>query len=429
MTTIEATGAVGSASPVATRYGVVRFIGDARAYWRLLIRGAALLMVTLGIYRFWLNTDMRRFLWSNTEIAGHTLEYTGTARELLLGFLIAIAILVPLNVAFFILMLIVGLTESAGLISFALLTVFGHFAIYRARRYRLTRTVYRGVRCHQTGSALRYAICAIFWWTLNIVSLGLMYPLMVAALERFKLRNTYFGNLAGRFEGSASPLFVRGLLLWAVLILPFVAGLILGAAAIDWDALMAELDIGVSAVGNLDSKSLAGIGVLAASPFWLLIVGPVLYPAFQAMIWRWWVSGLRFGDMRVSTRLRTGQVYRIYLRFLGYSFVFSLVASIMLSLVFALGEGVGALIAKATGAPADEIGTILAGIVGIGSYVVMMLGYSAIYQAVVRLGLWRTIWESADISNIEQLDHVSAAGIPSSAVGEGLADALNMGGF
>jgi len=33
------------------------------------------------IYRFWLATDVRRFLWSNTEIAGDTLEYNGLATE------------------------------------------------------------------------------------------------------------------------------------------------------------------------------------------------------------------------------------------------------------------------------------------------------------------------------------------------------------
>ena len=43
-------------------------------FWRLLIRGAVLLMFTLGIYRFWLTTDIRRFLWSNTELAGETLR-------------------------------------------------------------------------------------------------------------------------------------------------------------------------------------------------------------------------------------------------------------------------------------------------------------------------------------------------------------------
>src|SRR5215210_8798059 len=78
-----------------------RFTGHERAFWRLLIRGAVLLLVTLGIYRFWLATDVRRFLWSNTEVGGDGLEYIGTARELLLGFLIAIALLVPINIVFF----------------------------------------------------------------------------------------------------------------------------------------------------------------------------------------------------------------------------------------------------------------------------------------------------------------------------------------
>ena len=39
-------------------------------------------------------------------------------------------------------------------------TLLGHYAVYRARRYRLSRTVYRGVRFHQEGSAWRYAFCA-----------------------------------------------------------------------------------------------------------------------------------------------------------------------------------------------------------------------------------------------------------------------------
>src|SRR6187549_454957 len=86
--------------PVPPANGVV-FSGAESPFWRLLARGAALLLVTLGIYRFWLQTDVRRFLWNNTEIAGDYLEYIGTARELLLGFLIAIVLLIPVNAVFF----------------------------------------------------------------------------------------------------------------------------------------------------------------------------------------------------------------------------------------------------------------------------------------------------------------------------------------
>src|SRR4051794_41866218 len=72
-------------------------------YRRLVMRGALLELVTVGFYRFWLATDMRRHLWSHTSIEGDAPEYTGTAKELLIGFLFALAIIVPLNVGYFLL--------------------------------------------------------------------------------------------------------------------------------------------------------------------------------------------------------------------------------------------------------------------------------------------------------------------------------------
>ena len=130
--------------------GLVRFVGPEWAYWQLRIKGAALLLVTLGIYRFWLMTDVRRFLWSNTEIAGETLEYDGLATELLVVFLFAIALLIPIYVAIALASLELDLPDYASALGgLALFVVFGEFARYRARRYRLTRTVFRGVRFHQ----------------------------------------------------------------------------------------------------------------------------------------------------------------------------------------------------------------------------------------------------------------------------------------
>jgi uncharacterized membrane protein YjgN (DUF898 family) len=78
------------------------FSGDRSEFRRLVTRGAALELVTVGFYRFWLATDIRRHLWSNTVIDGDAAEYTGRARELLIGFLIAMAIIVPIYLAYFI---------------------------------------------------------------------------------------------------------------------------------------------------------------------------------------------------------------------------------------------------------------------------------------------------------------------------------------
>src|SRR5947199_3442387 len=132
MTTFEA--AMPAAQPsLAARSrsprGPIQFLGLDKDYWRLWIRGSALLALTLGIYRFWLTTDTRRFLWSNTEMLGEPLEYTGTARELLIGFLIAVAILIPFYAFIFLLALSVEqLREVAGLVGFVLATLLGRFA-------------------------------------------------------------------------------------------------------------------------------------------------------------------------------------------------------------------------------------------------------------------------------------------------------------
>jgi hypothetical protein len=65
----------------------------------------------------------------------------------------------------------------------------------------------------------------------------------------------------------------------------------------------------------------------------------------------------------------------------------------------------------------------------LGAYVATALGYSTIYQATVKLGLWRCVIETLEISNSAALENVAAAGEPASPVGEGLADALNVGGI
>ena len=409
----------------ASAAATVRFFGDGRSYWQLLIRGAVLLMFTLGIYRFWLATDIRRFLWSGIELSGDSFEYTGTAAELLQGFLMALAILVPLYSVFFIVALGGGtIGDTSGLLSFVLLTLLGHYAIYRARRYRLTRTVFRGIRFHQTGSAWRYAICASLWWSLTILTLGLAFPAAQARLERFKMRHTFFGNLPGRFEGSASRLLLRGILLWVIAVVPLTVGLVATFASIDWTTL--------GNLGGLGNEALltwlVANGIAAATLYllltllWLLLALLLLYPIFHAMFLRWWASGLRFGDIVVTSKLRTGQIYRIYLRFLWYALLWTL-AGIVVGVVGTLV--VGAIVGK----DVTILGEIFATTAAIGLYVAMALGYSTIYQAIVKLGVWRCVVDTLEVANSVVLDRVSAAGEPSSPVGEGLADALNVGGI
>jgi len=405
----------------------VRFPGKRHDYWRLLVRGAALLIVTLGIYRFWLATDVRRFLWSNTEIAGESLEYTGKPFELLIGFLMAIAILIPVYAAIFLAALDLGIVgKLSGVLGFVLLALLGQYAVYRARRYRLTRTIFRGLRFHQDGSAWRYAFCALFWWMMTAITCGLAYPWQLSRLERFKMRNTYYGNLAGSFEGSAFRLFLRGLPMWLLVVGPVIVAAGALIETVDWmaladvaqqggDDLFARLEGASPGFGGaiVFAMLMAGVTVFAAG---------LLYPAFQAMMLRWWTSGLRFGDIEVRSLLRTRQIYGAYFRFLWIAILFSIVvaaAAIPAAMIVgSLGET-----EPSTGKEILATGILLAG------YVVVALGYSTIYRATVKLSLWQLGAESLRLSGLAALDRVKATGGPSSALGEGLADALHVGGY
>ena len=140
------------------------------------------------------------------------------------------------------------------------------------------------------------------------------------------------------------------------------------------------------------------------------------------MVWRWWASGLRFGEMEVTSRLRTVQVFGIYARFLGYAFLFTLIAGA------AIGIG-GFVLGKLTGEIDSVLDEVVTTVALIGAYAAMALGYSTIYQATVKLGLWRGVVESLDVSGLAALERVSAAGTAASPVGEGLADALSVGGI
>lgn len=427
MASFDAGGLVAAPEP-AGKPGDVRFLGQDRPYWRLLLRGAVLLMATLGIYRFWLITDTRRFLWANTEIGGDTLEYSGTALEILLGFLVAIAILVPLYIVFFLGALDIG---SAGLMaSFAViaLAAIGQYAVWRARSYRLTRTVFRGLHFYQTGSGLHYAVCVLFWWSMMAMTLGLAYPFAQASLERFKLSNTHYGDLPGRFEGSAWQLLLRGLPLWFVVMAPTLIALS-ALLAIDWTQIGRIMRGGGSTsdilarIGTQAPEFYAAIGLFVVALGFAMIAALLLFPAFQTIVMRWWVSGLRFAGISVTSQLRMVDVYKAYLRFAGYLLVFALVMLAVAFITFAL---IGMIFGTSEQSKFAELFTILA---MVGLYVVSALGLSTIYQATAKLSVWRLTAQSSALSDVSALDHVKAAGEPGSPLGEGLADALNVGGL
>ncbi len=425
--------AAGPASPQAAPPPAVaalrlRFVGDPRDFRRLMIRGNALQAVTLGLYRFWLFSDMRRFLWAGIELDDENFEYTGTALELLTGFMRALGLLIPVNMALFYALLSVG-TLGQSTIMFVVLYGFGQFGIFRARGYRLTRTVLRGLRFHQTGSGIVFALRAILWWIVVFGTIGLAYPFMAASQERYRMRHTFFGDAGGRFDGSGWRLFWRGILMWIVVVAPLAYALEQAREQIDWTAIQSllaskNLQTVINGAKQMNGVSEAGPPA-ALALVWSILSGLILYPAFGAMVMRWWLGGVRIGGAAIACDLRKRDFYRVYFRclliLLGFSIAFSAIGGFVGGAI--IGALSGAIDFSVTSTLRDAV---LAG-GGIVAYVIYVLGCSTIYQVVVKLRIWQLTAESLVVSGLAALENVQARPAKATALGEGLADALGSG--
>jgi uncharacterized membrane protein YjgN (DUF898 family) len=404
--------------PIPLRLGAVGcFTGRAQAFRRILLRGALLRVVTLGIYRFWLTTETRCFLWANTEIGGDSLEYSGTARELLLGCLKVIALLAP---AYALLLFwlagspdfgVAARLSSVGAAAF--LGVLGQYARYRARGYRLTRTAFRGIRFHQSGSAVAYALRSLLWGMLTALTLGLAYPWAQASLEHYKLAHTHYGSWRGKFAGSGTQLFVRGIGLWLMLMAAAVACGVVVSQCVDLDAMSHGLRDAPKINQQRGTLVLLGLGMLLLAG----IAGLLL----RAIVLRWWLEGLRIGPLAVATSLRKRSIIGAYLRCSLY------VALLVIGVLIAVGAAVDSAPDFEAMGDVGQLATV--GVSG-AAYLVTVLGVWTLHQTTVKLRIWRLAVDSISIAGFGAITTVRAdSRRPGSAVGERLADAFHAGGM
>ena len=75
--TLEATPATTMSPPERLNFSYVKRPG----LLKLTIVNFLLSVITLGFYRFWAKTNVRKHIWSSVHINGEPLEYTGTSME------------------------------------------------------------------------------------------------------------------------------------------------------------------------------------------------------------------------------------------------------------------------------------------------------------------------------------------------------------
>ncbi|MFQ5802531.1 MAG: YjgN family protein [Candidatus Methylomirabilales bacterium] len=203
------------------------FHGTGGSLFGIYIVNRLLTVITLGIYYFWGKTKERSYLWSQTDFAGDRFAYHGTGKELLVGFLKATVVFgVPL-VGLIFLPEFLGaeeLVKSVGKFLFYIMAMMViPIAMVGARRYRYSRTSWRGIFFSFRGSVKEFIKIFISGSILTMVTVGLYYPFFETKKHGFMVSHSYFGNQKFEFDGRGRDLFRSYLL--TLLLIPFTLGM------------------------------------------------------------------------------------------------------------------------------------------------------------------------------------------------------------
>ncbi len=382
---------------------------------RMSIRGVMLMVLTIGLYRFWFVSDLRRFFWSRTLVDDSPLEYTGRGLELFIGFLIAVAILLPLGLGLFGLSLISQTAAIIGNISYFVILIFlGQYALFRARRYRLNRTTWRGLRLHLTGSAWKYAFMSMGWTIFAILTLGLAWPWASASLERFRVNHTWYGNLQFHSSAKWSDIIKPFMVIWGLIFLPIVAIAVIGI----WANLTSNtVTNGLPGFAGVDGAAGALGFIFAFLPF----VGLLLYPWYKAVIMRTYFSHIKAHTASLKANFSTGLLYKIWFKTILATIVASVGLGIIGSILYFF---LGAVFSSSLFL--DQTFLTASGVI---AYVIWIAVSYVITITFYHFGIWQNVGSSLIISNPGCIEEVLAGSKETvGGINEGFADALDVGG-
>ena len=164
-----------------------RFIGTGTQYFGIWIVNLLLSILTLGIYSAWAKVRRQQFFYQHTLLNEHRFDYTGDPIRILIGRIVAVAILAFQSVTQ---SFTVDLASAIGIIIFLIFPwLIKQTYVFTARNSR-----YRNIRFHFTGNLLGAYIVYILWPLLAVITLGLLTPFAHYAHKQYFFECMRYGK-------------------------------------------------------------------------------------------------------------------------------------------------------------------------------------------------------------------------------------------
>ncbi len=285
------------------------FDGTWREFAPIAFTNLLLTIVTLGIYRFWATARERRYLWSRSRFVDERLEWAGTGMELFIGFLMVLLLFaLPVFLIQFVAQALIArgqeeLGAALGVLPLLLIFYLTGVARFRALRYRLSRTRWRGIRGGSDDQGLRFGLSYMWKTLVGWLPIGLLVPWSMVSLWNEKWSKMSFGPY--RFEADAQwgEVFMRYLLFYLSPFILFIGALVAGATG-------ALAGFGL---GGEDGAAIGGIAAIVGVVLFFYLGLGLIAVAFYAKFYREVVGATRWKDLEFSFEASTGDWVKLLL--------------------------------------------------------------------------------------------------------------------
>tara|TARA_R110002124_G_scaffold15235_9_gene66842 strand:+ start:1229 stop:2491 length:1263 start_codon:yes stop_codon:yes gene_type:complete len=410
-----------------TDTATVSYVGRKKPLLRLALWTGFLTFITVGFYRFWARTRVRKYFWSAVTPDGTPLEYNGTGLEKFLGFLIAVAVLVVYLGIIQILLLFFGYSLFTQAETFAgefvqTLMFYGvalvtlpliYYAQYRARRYILSRTRWRGIRFGAEPAAWGYVLLALKNLLVTVFTLGILLPRQTFNLEKYRTDRSYFGDAQFHQGGD-----------WRML-RPAMKQIYI-AVGIMALAVVVFFSKGLPDFEQINHGDMEGMGVAATGAILFQLgvswfyVGLAIYGVAS---WRIMANHKTLnGTVMFTSHVDTSDVIMAYVFGGLLAFIFALIAALIVGVAFGF---IGSFIPIDTYEfDLDNAGPIIGFIAG---YVAFLIFFGAVVLVAIRQPILRNYASSVVIHNASALNEIRQRAGDDFVEAEGFADALDVG--
>ena len=282
-----------------------RFFGTASEYFGIWFVNLLLTIVTLTLYSPWAKVRRLRYFYSHTEVADARFDFTGEARAIFFGRLIALVLYFAMQSG--------RLFQGAHLqwlsgLAVIVLYLAIPYLLRATYRFMSRNSIYRNSRFYFTGSLGQAFLVYLGIGFLTVLSFGLLIPYYIYRHKHYEFNNLQIGQVKFQYDGKVGDFYKA---LWPIILLIIAFVVFVGI---------------IGAMLFLKSKDPSqGITALVVAYFSMFFLFGVVAWYTSARIYQLTWSKLRLGNSVFTTDLRVGRyIWIAFSNFLAKVFSFGL---------------------------------------------------------------------------------------------------------